>query len=78
MMIEVLFYDRIGGYKSGQVAEIEDGVFLRAILKSGKADVVNPPDWSPESHDAKIKEDFKVDSITKPKRQKNVVVAETN
>lgn len=48
MKLEVLFYDRIGPYHNGQVVELEDGVFLRAILKGGKADVVNPPDWSPD------------------------------
>lgn len=50
MKIEVLFSDRIGNYRNGQVAEIEEGPFLRAILKGGKADVLNPPDWDAESY----------------------------
>lgn len=53
MLIEVIFYDRIGNYSPGQVAEIEDGVFLRALLKGGKADVLNPPDWTVEAADSK-------------------------
>ena len=79
MKVEVLFYDHIGQYVSGQVAEIEDGVFLRAVLKGGKADVVNPPDWSPEKEDEKKKEEFKVTDINKrTPKPKNVVTAETN
>lgn len=79
MLVEVLFYERIGKYVKGQVAELEDGVFLRAILKGGKADVVNPPDWSPEKEDEKIKEAFKVVDIETPKpRPKTVITAETN
>jgi hypothetical protein len=78
MMIEVLFYDHVGKYQRGQVAEVEDGIFLRAILKNGMADVVNPPDWTPESHDAKIQESLKVTDITKPKRQRKVVISESN
>jgi hypothetical protein len=54
MLIEVIFYDRIGNYSNGQIAEIEDGPFLRALLKGGKADVINPPDWSPEKADALV------------------------
>lgn len=77
MMIEVLFYDRIGKYQRGQVAEVEDGVFLRAALRAGKADVVNPPDWSPEKADAEAQEKFKVKDINKP-RTKKIIVAETN
>ncbi len=49
MRVEVIFYDHIGNYNVGQVAEIEDGTFLRALLKGGHADVVNPPDWSPDT-----------------------------
>jgi len=45
--VEVIFRDRVGGYRRGQVAEIEDGLFLRAALMGGKAEVVNPPDWYP-------------------------------
>lgn len=79
MLIEVIFYERIGKYLKGQVVEIQDGVFLRAILKGGKADVVNPPDWSPEKEDERIKEIFKVEDINTPKPlPKNVVIAETN
>lgn len=78
MMIEVLFYDNVGKYKRDQVAEVEDGVFLRALLKSGKADVVNPPDWSPEKEDEKKKEAFKVEDITTPRRIKKTVNAESN
>lgn len=79
MMVEILFYDRVGKYQKGQVAEVEDGVFLRALLKSGKADVINPPDWSPEQEDEKKKEAFKVTNINKPKpKPKNVVTAESN
>lgn len=52
MLIEVIFYDRIGNYFNGQVVELEDGVFLRSLIKSGKIDVLNPPDWTPEKADA--------------------------
>lgn len=48
MLIEVIIYDRIGNYQVGQIVEIPDGVFLRALLMGGKADVINPPDWSPD------------------------------
>lgn len=49
MLIEVLFNDRIGNYKKDQVVELEEGPFLLAVLKGGKADVLNPPDWSLET-----------------------------
>lgn len=76
--IEIIFYDRVGNFKRGQVAEIEDGVFLRAVLKNGMADVVNPPDWSPEKADEEAKEVFKIEDIVKPKRSSKTVSAETN
>ena len=50
MKIEVIIYDRIGKYSPGDIVEIEDGVFLRALLKGGKADVLNPPDWNPDTY----------------------------
>src|ERR1700745_212104 len=50
-LIEVIIRDRIGNYQNGQVVEIPDGVFLRALLRGGKAEVLNPPDWSPENAD---------------------------
>lgn len=73
--IEVIFYDRISSYIPGQVVELDDGPFLRAILKGGKADVVNPPDWSPESADAKLEQKTELEPIQKPKRKsvKNLV-----
>lgn len=51
MKIEIIVYDRIGPYKNGQVVELDDGPFLRALLKGGKADVLNPPDWDPDTAD---------------------------
>lgn len=45
MKLEVIFHDRIGGYVNGQIAEVEDSPFIRAALRGGKADVINPPDW---------------------------------
>lgn len=50
MLIEVLIYDHIGPYYEGQVIEIEDGVFLRALLKGGHADILNPSDWNPDDY----------------------------
>lgn len=49
-LIEVLFYDHIGQYYPGQVVELSDGPFLRSILRGGKADVLNPPDWDPDDY----------------------------
>ena len=49
--IEVLFFDRIGPYDKNKLYLLQDGVFLRALLKSGRGAVVNPPDWSPEKAD---------------------------
>lgn len=49
MLIEVIFHDRIGNYVKDQVAEIEEGSFLLALLRGGKVDVLNPPDWDPEA-----------------------------
>jgi hypothetical protein len=47
MKVEVIFLDHIGRYHVNDVVELEDGPFLRAVLKGGKADVLNPPDWEP-------------------------------
>lgn len=46
-IVEVIFRDRIGSYVRGQVATIDsDTPFFRALINGGKAEVVNPPDWS--------------------------------
>lgn len=66
-LVEVLFYDRIGPYNKGGLHMIEDGVFLRALLKSGKGDVVNPPDWTIE----------KADSAKQPKTEPAPIVPKT-
>lgn len=47
MVVEVLFKDRIQNFSRGQIAELEDGAFLRALINGGKVEVLNPPDWYP-------------------------------
>lgn len=47
MRVEIIMRDRVYNYTRGQVVTLEDGLFLRALLKGGKAEVLNPPDWYP-------------------------------
>lgn len=47
--VEVIFRDRIGNFVRGQVATINSETpFFKALINGGKAEVVNPPDWSPD------------------------------
>ena len=48
MLIEILVKDNVANFKRGEIVEIEDGILLRALLKGGKAEVINPPDWEPD------------------------------
>lgn len=78
MKIEVLIYERVGPYLAGQVVELGDGVFLRAMLQSGKADVVNPPDWTPELADQEKQVSNSVEIVEENQVSNSEVLNRTN
>lgn len=72
MKIEIIVHDRIGNFVSGQIVEVEDGPFLRAMLRGGKASVLNPPDWELENADTY--EASKAEKIKTPRKKKTTKI----
>lgn len=47
--VEVLFLDDIGSYRKHQVATLEEGSLLFALVRGNKVEILNPPDWTLEA-----------------------------
>ena len=65
-LVEVIFRDRIAGYTRGQVVTLNSETpFFKAIINGKKAEILNPPDWSPDGES--ISQSSEVAESTKPR-----------
>lgn len=57
MEVEIIFRDKIAGYRVGEVVKKEYDTFVRAVLRGGQAEVVNPPDFDFEVEDRRAEDE---------------------